>query len=414
MATFSRLCRLSSRFLLPIFRPPLSRSVQTDAKDSFLGNSSSFMRAAVFWEPGRPLTIEDLQMPRPKAGEILLKTKACGLCHSDLHIIKKDQPFPTPVVLGHEVTGEVVEHGPLTDPATIKRFPVGARVVGAFIMPCGGCFYCAKGQEDLCETFFAYSRRKGTLYDGQTRLFFRNNGKPVYMYSMGGLAEYCVVPATALAVLPDSLPFAESAILGCAVFTAYGALKHAADMRAGESIAIIGIGGVGSSCLQMARAFGGCQIIAIDIDDKKLESAKKLGATHTINGTKENVPEKIRDITAGRGVDIAIEALGIPSTFVQAASAVRPGGRAVMIGLAPFEATAGINITQLVRGQIRIIGSYGARARQDLPTVVALADAGLLNINTIVSQKHNLEDVDRCFSALDKGEIIGRAVIELN
>lgn len=371
------------------------------------------MRAAVFWEPGRPMTIEELQIPRPKRGEILIKTRACGVCHSDLHIIKKDQPFPLPAVLGHEVTGEVVEHGPLTDAATIQRFPIGARVVGAFIMPCGGCFYCIKGQEDLCETFFQYSRGKGVLYDGETRLFLHKTGKPIHMYSMGGLAEYCVVPANGLAVLPESVPFSESAILGCAVFTAYGAMKNAADMRAGETVAVIGTGGVGSSCLQIARAFGGTKVIAVDISDKKLEKAKTLGATHTVNGAKENVPERIKEITDGRGVDIAVEALGNPKTFVQTSLAVKDGGKAVIVGLAPFGVMAEVDITRLVRRQIRIIGSYGARARQDLPTILGLADMGVFDIKATVTEKHTLEEANQCYTALDKGEILGRAVVEM-
>lgn len=384
-----------------------------EMQQHLVGSLPSSMRAAVFWEPGRPMTIEELHMPRPKAGEILIKTKACGVCHSDLHIIKKDQPFPVPAVLGHEVTGEVVEHGPLTDAATINRFPIGARVVGAFIMPCGGCFYCVKGQEDLCETFFHYSRGKGTLYDGETRLFHRGTGKPIHMYSMGGLAEYCVVPANGLAVLPESVPFSESAILGCAVFTAYGALKNGADMRAGETVAIIGTGGVGSSCVQLARAFGGRKVIAVDITDKKLEKAKALGATHTVNGAKENVPEKIKEITDGRGVDIAIEALGNPKTFAQSTLAIRDGGKAVIVGLAPMGVVAEIDLVRLVRRQVRIIGSYGARARQDLPTIIGFADMGVFDIKSTVTEKHTLEEANQVYAALDKGDILGRAIVEM-
>jgi Zn-dependent alcohol dehydrogenase len=265
-----------------------------DGKDYLLGNGPNSMRAAVLWEPNKPMTIEDLQMPQPQTGEVLVKTKACGVCHSDLHVINADQPYPLPVVLGHEIAGEVVEHGPHTDQATRNRLPIGARVVGAFIMPCGGCFYCVKGQEEICETFFKYNRGLGGLYDGTTRLYLRSNGKPICMYSMGGLAEYCVVPSNGLAVLSASLPYAESSILGCAVFTAYGALKNGADMRAGETVAILGTGGVGSNLLQIAKAFGGRQIIAVDVSDEKLTNALRMGATHTVNGAKENVVDKIK------------------------------------------------------------------------------------------------------------------------
>ncbi|KAF5940361.1 hypothetical protein HYC85_021528 [Camellia sinensis] len=173
------------------------------ASSYHLNGGPFYMRGVMFTEPNKPLSIEEFHMPRPKAGEVLIKTKACGVWHSDLHVIKGELPFASPCVVGHEIT-------------------VGAHVVGAFIMPCGSCFFCNKGQDDLCEDFFAYNRAKGTLYDRETCLFLRNSGKPIYMYSMGGLADFCVVPAHGLCILPNTVPYIESAILGCAVFTAYG------------------------------------------------------------------------------------------------------------------------------------------------------------------------------------------------
>ncbi|KAF3573526.1 hypothetical protein F2Q69_00062549, partial [Brassica cretica] len=242
------------RLLLP---SPYVRSLQTGASgddrqlppplspSSIAGyhvSSGGYMRRAVYREPNQPLTIKEFHIPRPKVNEILIKTKACGVCHSDLHVMKGEMPFSSPCAIGHEITGEVVEHGPLTDHKIIQRFSFGSRVVGAFIMPCGTCSYCAKGHDDLCEDFFAYNRAKGTLYDGETRLFLRHDDSPVYMY-------------------------------------AYGAMAHAAEIRHGDSIAVIGIGGVGSSCLQIARDFGASDIIAVDVQDDKLEKAKTLGAT---------------------------------------------------------------------------------------------------------------------------------------
>ncbi|KAI0529375.1 hypothetical protein KFK09_001924 [Dendrobium nobile] len=385
-----------------------------EAAGYHVSGGPSFMRGTVFWEPDRPLTIEEFHMPRPKAGELLIKTKACGVCHSDLHVLKGELLFSSPCVLGHEITGEVVEHGAHTDVGITKRFPIGSHVVGAFIMPCGNCFFCVKGQEDLCEAFFAYNRAKGTLYDGQTRLFLRNSGKPVYMYSMGGLAEYCVIPANAVATLPNSLPYTESAILGCAVFTAYGAMRHAAEMRAGDSIAVIGVGGIGASCLQIARAFGATEVIAVDVQDEKLHNAMTLGATHTINASRDDVVEKIKEITGGMGVDIAVEALGKPLTFMQCTKAVRDGGKAVIIGLAPTNALGEIELTRLVRRQIKIIGSYGARARQDLPQVVKLAETGIFSLQNTVSRKCRFEEANQVYKDLDDGKIIGRAVIEIS
>ncbi|KAJ4775716.1 alcohol dehydrogenase [Rhynchospora pubera] len=427
MAPFSSLVRaLHRRLLSPDSTPPLLRrclsasaseggSATTSASSAGynVGGSTSFMRGVVFYEPGRPLSIEEFQMPRPKAGELLIKTKACGVCHSDLHVMKGELPFSSPCVIGHEITGEVVEYGAHTDGGVKQRFPIGSQVVGAFIMPCGNCFYCVKGQEDLCEPFFAYNRAKGTLYDGETRLFLRN-GKPVYMYSMGGLAEYCVVPANALAVLPKTLPYTESAILGCAVFTAYGAMRHAAEMRAGDSVAVIGVGGVGSSCIQIAKAFGASEVIAVDILDEKLTNAKLLGATHTVNAKKEDAVEKIKEITNGRGVDVAVEALGKALTFEQCTKSVRDGGKAVMIGLAATNVVGQIDITRLVRRQVKIIGSYGARARQDLPQIVKLAETGIFNLKNTISRKCTIEEANSAYDDLDKGKIVGRAVVEIS
>ncbi|XP_015955779.1 uncharacterized protein LOC107480153 [Arachis duranensis] len=374
----------------------------------------SYMRGAVYWEPNKPLTIEEFNMPRPKAGELLIKTKACGVCHSDLHVLKGEIPFSSPCVVGHEITGEVVEHGPLSDPKIIERLPLGSRVVGSFIMPCGNCSYCSKGHDDLCEDFFAYNRAKGTLYDGETRLFLRGSGKPVFMYSMGGLAEYCVVPANALCVLPKALPYSESAILGCAVFTAYGAMAHAAEVRPGDSVAVIGTGGVGSSCLQIARAFGASDIIAVDVQDEKLQKAKTFGATHTINSTKEDPIQKIIEITGGKGVDVAVEALGKPQTFAQCTQSVKDGGKAVMIGLAQAGSVGEMDINRLVRRKIQIIGSYGGRARQDLPKLMRLAESGIFNLEHAVSRRYTFEEAAKAFQDLNQGNIVGRAVIDIN
>ncbi|XP_042024228.1 alcohol dehydrogenase-like isoform X2 [Salvia splendens] len=369
-----------------------SEGTTMTASGYHVGSGPSHMKGAVFWETNKPVTFEDFEMPRPKANEVLVKTKACGVCHSDLHVMKGEIPFPTPCVVGHEITGEVVEHGPLSDSKIIERFPVGSQVVGAFIMPCGSCFFCSKGQDDLCESFFAHNRAKGTLYDGETRLFLRGSGKPVYMYSMGGLAEFCVVPAHGLTSLPNTLPYTESAVLGCAVFTAYGAMAHAA---------------------QIAKAFGASDIIAVDVQEEKLQKAKMFGATHAINSRKEDAVAKIKEITGGRGVDVAVEALGRSQTFSQCVQSVQDGGKAVMIGLTLSGSKGEVDINHLVRKQIKVIGSYGGRARQDLPKLVKLAEKGTFNLQAAVSRKYKFEEVEEAYKNLDQGSIVGRGVVEI-
>lgn len=237
-------------------------------------------------------------------------------------------------MVGHEISGTLVSIGPNQDPVKSKTLNVGQRVISPFIMPCGGCYHCVRGREDICETFFEYNRLKGQLYDGTTRLH-RLDNTPVAMYSMAGMAQYCVVPSTAVFQLPQSINFSDASIIGCAIFTAYGAVRHGADLRSGETIAVIGAGGVGGNVLQFARAFGASRIIAIDVSDDKLSAMSALGATHTINGLKENVADKIKEYTNGRGVDVCVEALGRRDTFIQAVGSVADGGRAVMVGIAP-------------------------------------------------------------------------------
>ena len=365
------------------------------------------MKAVVLSEIGGRLAIEDIPTPQPKAGEVLVKVAACGVCHTDLHVIKGEVKFPLPCVLGHEISGVVEEV-----PADVKAVRPGAAVVCSFIMPCGVCHYCVRGRDDLCETFFAMNRLKGTLYDGQSRLR-RPDGSPLAMYSMGGLAEYAVVPATDVFAAPANVPLTDACILGCAMMTAYGALKNQARVQPNESVAVVGTGGVGSNVIQLARAFGASQIIAVDIRDDKLAAAKELGATHGVNAAMGDAVAEVLSITGGRGADVAIEALGRPQTVVNAFMMTRDGGRVVVIGIAPGTTTAGIEITRLVRRGIHLMGSYGSRVRTDMPDVLGLAAHGRVSPSRPITRRYRLEQADEAYAALSRGEIIGRAILTL-
>jgi succinate semialdehyde reductase (NADPH) len=362
------------------------------------------MRAAVLNAVGDGLHLEEVPVPSPRAGEVLVRVSACGVCHTDLHVVKGEVAFPMPCVLGHEITGTVAALGP-----GVQGLAEGTPVACAFIMPCGTCRFCVQGRDDLCETFFAQNRLKGTLYDGETRLA-RADGTPLWMYSMGGLADYAVVPATDVFALPEAVDTPESAILGCAVFTAYGAVRHSAELHTGERVAIVAVGGVGMNLVQMARAFGASQIIAIDIVDEKLDMARRLGATHTVNGSRQDVVQTVRELSGG-GVDVAFEALGRAETFIQASEVLRDGGRMVAIGIAPGTTTAPLEITRLVRRSQRVIGSYGARTRTDMPEVLQLAARGIVRAEDVVTRRYPLEEVDAAYRSLAKGEIAGRAII---
>ena len=289
----------------------------------------STMKVAVLEAPHTDLRIEEIPVPEPKAGEILVRVAAAGACHTDLHVMKGEVVFPTPAVLGHEISGTVAALGPgVAGPA------VGTPVVSAFIMPCGFCAPCGAGRDDLCDSFFGMNRLKGTLYDGTTRLR-RQDGSALAMYSMAGLAEYSVVPATDVFPLAAGLRLAESSVLGCAVFTAYGAVRHAADLRGGERIAVVAAGGVGLNIIQIAKAFGALQIIAVDVKADKLAAATRAGATHVVDATTTDAVARVRELTDGKGVEVAFEVLGLPQTFAQSFDMIGDGGRMVAVGIAP-------------------------------------------------------------------------------
>jgi S-(hydroxymethyl)glutathione dehydrogenase/alcohol dehydrogenase len=358
------------------------------------------MNAAVLPAVGAPLAVEELRLPVPQEGEVRIKVAACGVCHSDLHIAQGNLKFPVPVVLGHEISGTVDTLGP-----GVSGFNPGDRVVASFIMPCARCPQCDRGRDDLCETYFALNRGKGVLYDGRSRLF-RPDGTSIAMNMMGGLAEYAVVPVTDVFPLPASLPLEESCILGCAIMTAYGALRNAAGLRRGEGVAVVGTGGVGSTLVQFARHLGANPLVAVDVRPEKLEAAKQLGATHAFG------PDAADEI-ARLGIDVAVEAVGRPETVATAVRIVRDGGRVVLVGVAPAGATAPLEITRVVRRGLQITGSFGCRVRTDMPEVVRLAAEGAVDLRAAVTRRYRLDRINDAYAAMSRGEIVGRAIVTL-
>jgi S-(hydroxymethyl)glutathione dehydrogenase/alcohol dehydrogenase len=318
-------------------------------------------------------------------------------------------PFPKPGVLGHEVSGTVVGLGPGADSSLLNE-----RVMCPFIMPCGKCRFCQIGEEDTCEPFFTFNRGKGQLYDGSTRLR-TVGGEEVAMYSMGGLSEYCVVPTTAVFRLPPRLAndlFAESCILGCMFFTAYGAVHNAARLKKGESVAVIGCGGVGSAVIQIAKAVGADPIIAVDLGEEKLNAAKNNGATLTVEASGD-VPAEIAKLTDGKKVDVCFEVIGLKKTFEAAVMSVRDGGRVPNIGIADVKVKEEVPITHIVRRRISLNGSYGARAPTDCPPLLDLAANDLVDIVKPITRRFSLDDAAEAYRLLRAREITGRAIVEV-
>jgi Zn-dependent alcohol dehydrogenase len=366
------------------------------------------MRAAVLSTVGGDLEIEDLRDPEPRIGEVLVEVAACGVCHSDLHVMRGEIAFPLPAVLGHEISGTIVALGGST-----MGLELGQRIVSSFIMPCGTCRRCAQGSEELCETFFKMNRLHGTLYDGETRLY-RREGEPIAMYSMGGLAEMCVVPATDVFPVPDGFSLGELATLGCSALTAYGAVRTVADLRPGDTVAVVGTGGIGLSIIQLSVIFGATEIVAIDVADDKLDAATRLGATTGINVRKTDPVAAIAEITKGRGVDVCFEAFGGAESFKTALNTVGDGGAVVVAGIAPSGVTGELDLMRLPRRKLRILGTFGGRPRTHMPALIDLVDRGVFQPAHTVSRHFDLAHANDAYGALGRGEIVGRAVIDMS
>jgi S-(hydroxymethyl)glutathione dehydrogenase/alcohol dehydrogenase len=362
------------------------------------------MKAVVLLKAGEnfQLEIKDIPKPKPKKGEVLIKVHASGVCHTDLHIALGEIPFPLPAVLGHEVTGTVEEIG-----EDVEEFSKGDEVLAPFIFPCGNCRYCKMGREDLCEKFYIFNRLKGVYYDGETRLKFAE-GYPIYMYSMASWSEYCVVPANSLFKVPKNLPLDKLASLGCAMMTAFGACRNA-SLKNSELVAVFGAGGVGLNIIQIASRVYHAKVIAIDIDDKKLEHAKKIGAEFQVNSKKEDPLDAIKTISQ-EGVDASFEAIGNPITISQAIKSVRAGGRAVIVGLSKVKNEASFEINWLVRRGVQIIGSYGGIPSKDIPLLLDLLSRQIIKIEEIITLYKGIDQIPRALEDLRERRVIGRPI----
>lgn len=360
------------------------------------------MRAAVLHKYNDPLVVEDVELVRPHEGEILVKVKAAGVCHSDLYVLEGATPVPPPLVPGHEAVAVVEEvgHG-------VTGLAPGDVVVSSFIWPCGRCRNCARGMENLCEKF-AEVRLKGVLLDGEHHLYLK--GQPLRVFLGGLWAEAAVIPATAVAKLPKALADRpETAMLGCAFLTAYGAVVNSGAVSPGDTVAVVGTGGVGLAVVQVARAVG-ARVIAVGRNPEKLKLARDFGA-EVVNVRDGDPVRAVRDLTDGRGADVVVEAVGSEETIDMAAEMAAPGGRVVVVGLMAVGKRAPVHIARVVRAGITLVGSYGARPRVDLPKVISLVERGLLRPEALAGPFYSLSQINEAVEALRSGRAVRPIII---
>lgn len=354
------------------------------------------MRAAILHEVGKPLAVEPVELDAPRAGEVAVRIAATGVCHSDLHYIKGDLPFPLPVVLGHEAAGIVEAVGP-----GVESVRPGDHVVVLFAPPCGRCRYCDAGRPHLCELRY---RVRGKMPDGTTRL--RWKGQDLHHFTcVSSWAEMAVVPESGTLRISEEVPMTVAALLGCAVTTGVGAVINTAQVRPGSSVVVFGAGGVGINVVQGARIAGAAVIIAVDLLEHRLQAARRFGATHTLNAGEEDPVRAIKTLTRG-GADYAFEVIGRAAVVRQAVECVGRGGVAVAVGIPPAreEYTVGGPAFVLNEKTLRACFYGSAHLRADIPRLLELYQSKRLFLDELVTATYPLERVNDAVAALDRGD----------
>ncbi len=353
----------------------------------------------------QPLKVRQVELDPPGTGEVLVRIRAAGLCHSDLSVVSGDRPRPVPMVLGHESAGEIVECGP-----GVSDLAPGDRVILVFMPSCGGCMPCMEGRPALCEPG-AVANGAGTLLGGARRL--HAGGEALHHHiGVSCFAEYAVVSRRSCVKLEADISHAEASLFGCAVLTGAGAVINTARLNAGQSAAVLGLGGVGFSALLAAVASGARDVVALDLNDDKLALARSLGATATVNAGAPDAAEQVKALTRG-GVDCAFEMAGAIPALELAWAITRRGGSTVTAGLPHPAKRFALPPVQMVAEERTLRGSYigSAVPARDIPRYIALYQQGRLPVDRLMGERLALDDINRGFDRLASGQALRDVVL---
>jgi len=360
------------------------------------------MKAAVLNALDGTFQIEQIDIGEPIGREVLVEVKASGLCHSDLHFAEHDFGVPLPAVLGHELAGVVTAIGP-----EVREFAVGDHVVGSLIQFCGHCRACIGGRTYQC------THPEETLRDANGAQRLTKDGQGLsQVFGTGAFAERALVHENQLAKVPKNLPFAQASLLGCGTITGAGAAINTAEVRPGDTVAVIGIGGVGLNVVSGSKLAGAGRIVAIDMQPKKEVLARKFGATDFIDASSGDPVAALHALIPG-GVDHAFEVVGIKATSQQAIKMTRKGGGAYLIGVQPPAATIDVNVTvDLLTNQVIVRGVYmgSSNIKHDIPMYAELYLQGKLNLDDLISREINIGEINEAYAELKQGAI-ARSVI---
>ena len=370
-------------------------------------------KAAVLYEMGAarpyadsaPLAIEELDLEGPGEDEVLVEVAAAGLCHSDLSVIDGARPRPTPMAIGHEAAGVVSEVGKGVD-----DLKPGDHVVMIFVPACGHCIPCAEGRPALCEPG-AKANAEGALLSGARRL--SKGGQPVnHHMGVAAFSERTVVSRRSLVKIDPALPLEEAALFGCAVMTGVGAVVNTGRVQAGQSVAVIGLGGVGFNSLLAALMVGAERVVAIDLLDSKLDLARQLGATDAFNAGSEDCAEQVKEATGG-GVDFAFEMAGSVPALDLAYRITKRGGSTITAGLAHPEKKLELQAVSLVAEERTLKGSYigSCVPQRDIPRYIGLFNRGRLPVDRLMSERLSFDQLNAGFDRLAEGNTVRQLLI---
>jgi Zn-dependent alcohol dehydrogenase len=358
------------------------------------------VKAAVCYEFGQPLVIDDLDIDAPQRGEVKVKFAATAICHSDVHLLRGEWGGRLPLVAGHESSGIIAEVG-----QEVTALRPGDPVVVSLLRSCGGCPECMHGSPHLCSASYPL--------DSQPRLH-NQHGLTIYPgLKTGSFAEYAIVDQSQCVKVPGTIRMDSASLLACSVITGLGAVMNTARVPPGSCITVIGVGGVGLNSIQGAVLSDAQRIIAVDLVKDKLDVARSFGATEAVNAAQVDAVKAVRALTGGAGVDYAFVTVGNAAAIEQAPKMVRRGGCVVVVGLPEVSTMASVRVHSLVAGERRILGSYmgSTHLSADVPRLVEYYQEGRLKLDELISRRYSLDQINEAIAAMEHGQALRNVIL---
>ncbi|PYN57262.1 MAG: hypothetical protein DMD94_04835 [Candidatus Rokuibacteriota bacterium] len=353
--------------------------------------------AAVLYDTKKPVVVEDVELLEPGPGEVLVRWKANGVCHSDLHVITGDYPHPLPVVLGHEAAGVIEKVGP-----GVVTVTPGDHVCSSYIPSCGKCWYCIGGQPTMCAL---RDKPRWFMLDGTPR--FRKDGRGLHHFlQVSGYATHSVLPEESVIPIRKDAPLEVVCLVSCGVLAGAGPVFNRAKVPLGASVAVWGCGGVGLNTIQAARLVGAAKIIAVDTVKQKLAWAEEFGATHVVDASAEDPVARVQALSGRGGVDFAFEVVGTQKTIEQALNATHRGGTCVVVGVSPAGTRVSVDPGMLLQQRVLTGSSFGAgHQRTDVPMLIDLYMSGKYKLDELISRRLPLTELNHAFDLMVRGEV---------